>query len=100
MEPKRNSRSDERASLAVREKERRGRVLDAALVTERVPLTGRSLLTAFVRTPLLTLKVIAGIHWEALKLSRKGAPYRRRGAPPAHAVTVLPRPTATVGTAA
>ena len=37
-----------------------------------------------------TLKVIGGIHWEALKLWAKGAPYRRRGAPPPHDVTVLP----------
>jgi len=35
------------------------------------------------------VKVIGGIHWEALKLWRKGAPYRRRGAPPASPMTVV-----------
>jgi DUF1365 family protein len=35
------------------------------------------------------VKVIGGIHWEALKLWRKGAPYRRRGAPPASPMTIV-----------
>jgi DUF1365 family protein len=90
----------ERVSLAVRETVREGPVLDAALVADRVSLTGRSLLSAFVRTPLLTMKVIAGIHWEAVKLWGKGAPYRRRGAPPADEVTVLTPSRPTVETAA
>ena len=34
--------------------------------------TQGALLSAFVRYPLLTLKVIAGIHWEALRLWGKG----------------------------
>ncbi|HVD70333.1 MAG TPA: DUF1365 family protein, partial [Actinomycetota bacterium] len=50
----------------------------------------RSLARAFFEYPLVTLKVIGGIHWEALKLWAKGTPSRRRGAPPAHDVTVLP----------
>jgi len=32
---------------------------------------------------------MGGIHLEAIRLWRKGAPYRRRGAPPAHPVTIL-----------
>lgn len=82
---------DDRMSVVVREDVAEGRVLTAVLRAEREPLTGGRLARAFVRTPLLTLKVIGGIHWEALKLWRKGAPYRRRGAPPAQAVTVLGR---------
>jgi DUF1365 family protein len=35
-------------------------------------LSDAVLLSAFLRTPLLTLKVIAGIHWEALRLLLKG----------------------------
>ena len=65
-------------------------MLVAALTSKRVPLTSRSLARAFFGYPLVTLKVIGGIHWEALKLWAKGTPSRRRGAPPAHDVTVLP----------
>jgi DUF1365 family protein len=85
---------DERCSVVVREDVAEGRVLVATLRALREPLSGASLARAFCRTPLLTLKVIGGIHWEALKLWRKGAPYRRRVAPPAHEVTVL-EPAAT-----
>jgi DUF1365 family protein len=80
---------DERATIAVREFVAEGQVLTAALDARRVPLTTGNLVRAFMRYPLVTLKVIGGIHWEALKLWRKGAPYRRRGAPPAHPVTIL-----------
>ena len=80
---------DDRISVVVREHVRDGRVLDAALTARRLPLDGRHLASAFLRFPLLTVKVIGGIHWEALKLWRKGAPYRRRGTPPAHPVTIV-----------
>ena len=38
-------------------------------------LTGRQLLAECLRVPFLTLKVVAGIHYEALKLWLKGARY-------------------------
>ena len=76
-------------SIAARETVAEGQVLTVALTATREPLTSRSLARAFFGYPLVTLKVIGGIHWEALKLWIKGAPYRRRGAPPAHPVTIL-----------
>lgn len=80
---------DERVSIAVRQTVAEGQVLTVALTATREPMTSRSLARAFVGYPLVTLKVIGGIHWEALKLWLKGAPYRRRGAHPAHPVTIL-----------
>jgi uncharacterized protein len=80
---------DERVSVVVRETAAGGRVLVATLGARRRPLTGRTLAATLLRYPLVTLKVIGGIHWEALKLWRKGAPYRRRGAPPASPITVV-----------
>ena len=80
---------DDRVAVVVREATREGHVLDAALTARRVPLDGSHLASAFVRHPLLTLKVIGGIHWEALQLWLKGAPYRRRGLPPVHPVTIV-----------
>jgi DUF1365 family protein len=80
---------DERVSVVVRETAAGGQVLVATLGARRRPLTGRSLAAVLLRYPLVTVKVIGGIYWEALKLWRKGAPYRRRGTPPASAMTVV-----------
>lgn len=63
-------------------------ILTASFAGRRRPLTDAALLRAFLSHPLLTWKVTAGIHWEALKGILKGARYRHRGAPPKHPVTV------------
>lgn len=74
---------DERIAVLVEEDLPDGHLLTATLVGSRRPFTSRVLWRAFATHPLVTLKVIAGIHFEAVRLWRKGAPYRRRGAPPA-----------------
>jgi DUF1365 family protein len=38
---------------------------------------------------MVTLKVIGGIHLEAWRLWRKGAPFRRHGPAPEHPVTIV-----------
>jgi len=58
------------------------RLLTASQQGTRVPLTVRTLLRQFFTKPLVTLKVIGGIHWEAVKLFRKGAKYRPVRVPP------------------
>jgi len=50
-------------------------------------MNDHSLLKALIRHPLMTVKVIAGIHWEALQLWRKGAAFFRWSAPPRNTVT-------------
>lgn len=57
-------------------------ILTASFIGRRRPLTDVELLLAFVTHPLLTWKVTAAIHWEALKMMLKGARYRHRGPPP------------------
>ncbi len=66
---------------------KRQRVLNAAFAGKRRDLTDTAILRAWLAHPLLTLKVIVGIHWEALKLWLKGATFHRRPAAPAHPVS-------------
>ncbi len=46
-------------------------------------LTSRRILFAFFRYPLMTIGVVARIHWQAMKLWLKGAGYRSKPEPPA-----------------
>lgn len=55
-------------------------VLQARLALEPQPLTDAALAAALVRYPLLTLKVTAAIHYQALRLWWRGAPVFTRPA--------------------
>ena len=65
-----------------------GPLITAAFGGKRRPLDDARLLRAFVGFPLVTLKVVAGIHWEALRLWIKGLGIRRHPAPPEASVTL------------
>jgi uncharacterized protein len=54
----------------------------ATLVGARAPASTRTLLGAMLRRPLGSRRVLALIHWQALKLWWKGAGYRPRPEPP------------------
>ena len=58
-------------------------LLDATLAGERRALTDGALLAQVALMPWMTLKVVAGIHWEALKLWLRGARFHRKPEPPA-----------------
>jgi DUF1365 family protein len=79
---------DERAALVVREHVPAGHVLTATFVATRRDLDRWALWRAFATHPMVTLKVIGGVHWEALRLWRKGAPFRRHGPAPQRLVTI------------
>ncbi|RGP36208.1 DUF1365 domain-containing protein [Pseudotabrizicola alkalilacus] len=57
------------------------------LTGPRVPLTNRAILRACLRRPFGSRRVLALIHWQALKLALKGARFRSRPQPPAKDVT-------------
>ncbi len=78
----------DRFSVSIDYATEEGDLLTATMVAERRQLTTSTLLKVFVTHPLLTLKVIGGIHWQALRLLLKGARYRSVPEPPRGMVTV------------
>ena len=62
-------------------------VFGATLALQRRPIDGRALAAQLLRFPFMTGQVIAGIHWQALRLWLKRVPVHD------HPGNVLPRPT-------
>src|SRR6202790_5606604 len=63
----------ERVKLRILETDREGPLLAASFNGRRRALTTVALLRSFFSLPLLTFKIVAAIHWEALRLWLKGA---------------------------
>lgn len=59
-----------------------GPLLSATYMGRRMQLSSRNLAACLLNIPLLTWKIVGGIHWEALKLWLKGVPYFQRPEPP------------------
>lgn len=78
---------DEAAAVNITVEDGEGAMLLTGFSGVRQPLTDRNLMRAWIGHPLLTLKVIAGIHWEAILLILKGLRLRS-GAVPETPLTV------------
>lgn len=65
-----------------------GLMITTSLSGKRREFTDAEMAGTFARYPLLTLKVIAGIHWEALQLWLKGMKITHRPPRPDHPVTI------------
>jgi len=76
-------------SIGISVHDRDGAVLNARLDGERRPLADATLLRAFFGHPLLTFKVVAAIHWEALRLWLKRVPVQPRPAAPERGFTIV-----------
>lgn len=68
--------------LVIRETQDAAPLLVASFAGTRKPLNDRHLLAAFLTHPLMTVKVLVAIHWEAARLFLKGVPFFRRPEPP------------------
>lgn len=76
-------------SVSMDQERSKGVFFRAGLSLSRIPLTDANLVKLFITHPLLTFKVVAGIHWQALKLWLKGAGYRSVPAPPENQITYV-----------
>lgn len=61
--------------LRILQSDAHGPALAAAFSGGRQELCSRTILSLCLKIPLMTLKVTGGIHWEAMKLWLKGAPF-------------------------
>ena len=76
-----------RFSLTIDEATGDGHLLNASWTGLRQGWTPANLRRCFFQYPLLTFKVIGGIHWQALKIWLKGGKYHVRPIKPAQDVT-------------
>jgi DUF1365 family protein len=74
-----------------------GPLLVATFAGDRTPLDSRHLAAALLRHPLMTLKVVAGIHWEALRLLLKGVRFQRHPRRQPARLADLEQPKTTAG---
>jgi uncharacterized protein len=73
---------DEQVKLRILETDREGPLLSATFSGHRRALTTPALLRAFFALPLVTMKIVAAIHWEAVRLWIKGAKFVPRAKQP------------------
>ena len=78
----------ERFALAIESADDAGPLLYAAFTGRRGVLGDAGLARALLGHGLQAMRVVGGIHWEALKLWLKGMRLRPRPAPPSEPVTV------------
>ncbi len=57
------------------ENHREEKLFDATLAMSREPITPKSLLKTWLRTPAMTIKIVAAIYWQALRLFLKRVPF-------------------------
>ncbi len=64
--------------VSIKQTDKEGLVLTAVQTGERKKFNFKQLFSNFLRYPLMTLKIITAIHFEAFILWKKGAIYRSR----------------------
>ena len=65
-------------NVFIKQSDGEGTLLTACQVGKKIEMSGKNLLFQFLRHPLMSFKVILGIHFEALKLWIKGVKFVKR----------------------
>jgi hypothetical protein len=81
------TRPGDKLSVFIHQTDADGPIFNASFAGSAEPMTGGALLRAFFNYPLMTLKVIAAIHFEAGRLFLKGMRLKGRVADPAEPVS-------------
>jgi DUF1365 family protein len=81
------SSDNERCVARIDHEDADGTLLQTSLSGRLVPLTSASVRAAFLGIPMMSLGVIARIHWQALRVWLKRVPYVKKPAPPPTFVT-------------
>ena len=69
---------NEKLSVSIKQTDEKDTILTAVQTGERKDFNLKQLVVNFFRYPLMTIKIISAIHFEALLLWKKGAIYRKR----------------------
>jgi len=78
-----------RVTVFIDQHDGEGSLLKACFSGHSKALSDKFLMSLLLRYPLMSVKVIGGIHWEALKLWRKGLKIFARPAPPENPITYV-----------
>ncbi len=81
---------DEHVVVAVLLRDFAGPLIKTHFSAVPEPLTSNAAFKAAIAFPLMSLKVVAGIHWEAAKLWVKGVPLVRRHRSPRYSISYQP----------
>ena len=68
----------EKLSVFIKQTDADGTILTATQTGEKKEFSFKQLIFNFFKYPLMTIKIIGSIHYEALLLWKKGAIYRKR----------------------
>lgn len=78
---------DQRLRVAIHETRAGAPLMDATLAAQRRTLSDAQIVRQVLAMPWLAAKVVAAIHWQALKLWLRGARWHRKPAPPPASVS-------------
>lgn len=73
---------DDELKIIINEYQDQELMLTATQIGKKIPLTNKNLLKQFFSLPLMTMKIMLMIHWQALKIWMRGGQYHKKPSAP------------------